>query len=182
MLKFLKFLFQLIISPTPGWEDISHEGRDAKLFATEGLYPLLGITALSTFITYFFNDSGLIALLQKAIITFIQYFASYFIAIFLFSVHISKYIDGEPNEKRITTFITFNIAILAIIRIIENCLPIELSIVQFLPVFVAIVMWKGTKYMAVNKNKIGQFMLLSIISIIVTPYLLQALFNFILPS
>ena len=94
---------------------------------------------------------------------------------------LSKFIDGELNEKRNTTFITYNIAILAIIKIISNCIPVEISLIQFLPIFVAIVIWKGTKYMAVNKNKLGQFMLLSIGAIIVPPYLLEGLFNLILP-
>lgn len=181
MLSFLKYLFQLIISPTPGWEDISHEGADAKRLATEGLYPLLGVSAISAFVTYFYNEVELSVLIQKAIITFVQYFITYFIAIFLFSMFLSKFIDGEQNEKRNTTFITYNIAILAIIKIISNCIPVEISLIQFLPIFVAIVIWKGTKYMAVNKNKLGQFMLLSIGAIIVPPYLLEGLFNLILP-
>ena len=56
MLHFIKHLLQLIISPVNGWEDISHKGTDAKRLATEGLYPLLGITAISTFIRFFYDD------------------------------------------------------------------------------------------------------------------------------
>lgn len=177
MLHFLKYLFQLIISPTPGWEDISHDGCNAKRLAVRGLYPLLGIMAMSAFIAYIYNcELSFSALLQNAVITFVEYFITYFIAIFLFSLYISKFIDGEQNEKRNMTFITYNIAILALIRIIDNCMPVELSLIQFLPIYVAIVMWKGMKYMAVNKNKVGQFMLLSILSIILPPYLLSMLF------
>lgn len=178
MLHFLKYLFQLIISPTPGWEDISHDGRDAKRLAVTGLYPLLVITAISSFIGYIYNgDQSFATLLQKAVITFVEFFITYFIAIFMFSLCISKFIDGEQNEKRNMTFITYNIAILALIRIIENSLPVELSLIEFLPIYVAIVMWQGMKYMAVNKHKVGQFMLLSIFSIILSPYLLSKLFE-----
>ncbi len=182
MLRFLKYLFQLIISPGNGWEDISYESRDSKLIASEGLYPLLGITSLSVFIQYFYQDSDLISLLQQAIVTFIQFFISYFIAIFLYSVFLPNYVDGEPNEKRSTTFITYNIAILAVITILNNCIPIELSIIQFLPLFVIAVIWKGTKYMAIRKKKLVSFMFLSVCAIIMPPYLLEFIFSYILPS
>lgn len=180
MLHFFKHILQLLFSPGNGWEDISHEGRDARRLASEGLYPLLGITALSTFISCFYtSDFDLIRLIQQAIVSFIQFFVTYFFAIFMFSMHLGKYIEGEMNEKRNMTFITYSIALLAFIKIIENCLPIELSLVQFLPVYVAIIMWKGTKYMAVKNDKLGHFMILTIFSIIVPTYLIGYLFDFI---
>jgi len=181
MLHFLKHLIQLLISPGNGWEDISHQGSDAKRLAIEGLYPFLGITAISTFIGLFYDpDLNLVIALQRSIVTFIQYFVTYFVAIFLFSAYLNKCVEGELNEKRNMTFITYSIASLALIKIIENCIPIELSLLQFLPVYVAVIMWKGSRYMAVKSNKVGQYMILTISSIIIPVYLIKYLFDFIL--
>ena len=181
MLHFLKHLLQLLISPENGWEDISHQGRDAKRLALEGLYPLLGITAISTFIGLFYDpDLNLTIALQGSIVTFVQYFVTYFIAIFIFSAYLGKYVEGELNEKRNMTFITYSIATLALIKIIENCIPIELSLLQFLPVYVAVIMWKGSRYMAIKRNKAGQYIILTITSIIIPVYLIKYIFDFII--
>lgn len=181
MLNFLKHLFQLLFSPGNGWEDISHQGRDAKRLAKEGLYPFLGITAISAFLNYFYNyDLNLINLLQDAIITFVQFFITYFIAIILFSVYLGKYVEGELNEKRNMTFITYSIVALAFAKIVENSMPTEMSIVQFLPVYVAIIMGKGSKYMAVKRKNLAYFIILTIVSIILPVYLIKYIFDFIL--
>ncbi len=182
MVKFLKYLLHLVLSPGMGWEDISHEGQNPQMIATDGLYPIFGIASLSIFITYFYNnDYGLVLLLQRAIIIFVQYFISCFIASFMFSMFIGKYVDGELNQKKSLTLIYYSLALLSIITIISNCLPMELSLVQFLPVYVALVIWKGGKYMAVKNDKMGQYMFFAIISIIVPPILLGYLFNIIIP-
>ena len=46
MLKFLKNIFQLILSPGNGWEDISHDGEDPKVLAAKGLYPIIGFASI----------------------------------------------------------------------------------------------------------------------------------------
>ena len=182
MIRFLKYLLHLVLSPGKGWEDISHEGQGPKMIVNEGLYPLLGIASLSAFIVYFYNDEyGLAELLQHAIIIFVQYFISFFIASFLYSIYAVKYVDGAVNEKKNHTLISYSLALLSVITIIGNCLPMELSLVQFLPVYVALVIWKGCRYMAVKEEKTRQYMIFAVISIILPPILLGYLFNLIIP-
>lgn len=182
MIGFLKNLFHLVLSPGKGWEDISHEGREPKEIASDGMYPLFGIASLSAFVSFFYNDDcTLIGMLQHAIIIFVQYFIAYFIATFLYSVYAEKFVDGEVNEKKSQTMIAYSLALLSIITIIGNCLPMELSLVQFLPVYVALVIWKGCKYMAVNNERVGQYMFFAIVSVILPPVLLGYMFNLIIP-
>lgn len=91
-------------------------------------------------------------------------------------------IDGELNEKKYHTFAIYNISLLALITIIENCLPTELSIVQFLPVFTIVVMWMGKRYLAVKEEKSFTFIFLASVAILVMPYLLGFLFNMVIPN
>lgn len=182
MVRFLKNILHLVLSPGKGWEDISHEGREPKEIASDGMYPLFGIASLSAFVSYFYNDgSSLVGMLQHAIIIFVQYFIAYFIATFLYSIHGGKYVDGEVNEKKYQTMTAYSLSLLSIITVIGNCLPMELSLVQFLPVYVALIMWKGCKYMAVKNESVGQYMLFSIVSVILPPVLLGYMFNMIIP-
>lgn len=181
MRSFLKHTLQLIVSPAKGWEDISHAGLPVAKLTSDGLYPFLGITALSVFITGFYNsDTTLIQLIQGAIITFVKYFVTYFLAIAMFASLVKKMVDGDLNDKKSQTFILYNVGLLALYNIIGNCLPVQLSIVQFLPLYSAIIIWKGARYMAVKQELAFQFSLLGIAVIILPPYLLDWIFSSII--
>lgn len=47
MLEFLKNILQLILSPGNGWEDLSHSKTEPETMLSKGLYPLLGVMALT---------------------------------------------------------------------------------------------------------------------------------------
>ncbi len=181
MFRFLKYLFQLIISPGRGWEDISLAGDDKEKVASSGLYPMLGIASLSAFIRYFYDRAlSLAEMLQQAIIIYVQYFISYFLAAGIFSFCIGRLVDSEPSEKKYATFIAYGLAACSLITIIRNCLPVELSIVQFLPVYVALILWKGERYMAVKKERSLHFILLSILTVILLPVLIGIIFKLLM--
>lgn len=181
MLKFLKNIGQLILSPGNGWEDVSHSGDDPKVLTSVGLYPLIGLAAASTFLRYFFEPNmELVQLLQQAIIVFVQLFVTYFIASAVFGITLFRWVDGEPNEKKYNTVIAYSLAIVALIFTLENCLPIKLSLTYFLYIYVALVIWKSSRYLAVKTKRVGYFMITAILAIIVMPFLIGALFSVII--
>lgn len=183
MLDFLKYLFQLLISPGKGWEDISYAGKPHANLASEGLFPLLGIAAITVFIGYLYDtDYTLVQLLQKAIVIFVKFFATYFLAGVLFSIFVSKMVDGDLNEKKSQTFIIYNIALLALYSIFENCLPMQLTFVKFLPLYSAIIIWKGIRYLGIKQDSILEFSIFGTATIVVPPFLFSWLFTAIMPS
>ncbi len=183
MLKFLVCLLQLIIAPGKGWEAIAKEDIDPRRLCAEGFYPFVGVVACTVFIQYFYNnDLGLAVLLQCAVITFVQYFITYFLASFLFSLFISSMTDGEVDEKRYHTFIIYNLSLLGLFQMINNCVPVEISIFQFLPFFDIFIIWFGIPYLSVKDDKKVLFLILSVASIMVPPYLFEPLLNMMLPS
>lgn len=46
MRRYLKYLFQLILSPGNGWEDIAIADDNPQSIASRGFYPLIAIAAL----------------------------------------------------------------------------------------------------------------------------------------
>ena len=174
MLKFLKHIGQLLLSPGNGWEDISYVGVDPKILASVGLYPLIGLASVSTFLKLIFDSSAEVAtLLQMAIIVFVQFFSTYFIASAIFGVLLSKWVEGEPNEKKYTTVITYSLAIMSLIKVLENCIPFELPLLYFLYIYVALIIWKSVRYLAVKEKSVGYFMLMAICVVILVPFLLN---------
>lgn len=49
MKRYLKHLFQLILSPGNGWEDIDKADVPTRDIAVDGYYPLIALTAASVF-------------------------------------------------------------------------------------------------------------------------------------
>jgi heme/copper-type cytochrome/quinol oxidase subunit 4 len=170
-------LGHLILSPNRGWEDVMHYNLGQYRVLKSGLYPLFIVAALSVFIIGIYDSSlTFVSLFQRSIITFVQFFISYYIAQTIFSLTIEKYVEnGSIDDNRVGLFISIGLGLLAIIEVIKNVLPVELSLVQFLPIYVAIILWKGAAFLHVVDSKINYFVFLTIIAIIVPVYLLGLL-------
>ena len=82
----------------------------------------------------------------------------------------------EATEKKQDTFIIYNLSLLAIIQIIENVLPISLSLVQFLPLFILVVIWAGHTYVCVRPQSMLMFMVFAVLTILVPPYAIFYIF------
>lgn len=181
MIKFLTLLFQLILSPINGWSDVSFAGMNPKEMSLKGFYPLLFFTGLSVFLQGLYHPgSSFVVLLQESIIMFIKFFLSFFIANFFFSLYIHRFTERGTSEKHDQTFIILSLSLLSLSSLIQNCIPMELDVVYFLSIYVAIIMWRGVKYMTVIPEKTGSFMVFSILTIIFPPYIIGYLFEIII--
>ncbi len=105
-------------------------------------------------------------------VEFVKFFVSYYIAGYLFTSYIHRFTDAEPSEQRNHSYILFGLSLLALMNLLQNCIPIDLPIIGFLAIYVAIVLLRGTAYMHIDEPRTGKFMVFSVCSIIVLPYLL----------
>ena len=178
MAIYFKLLFQLILSPYQGWKDVSHEGVPVNKLLSSGFYPLIAVSALTIFLQGLYHPGfTLVNLVERCIVVFVQYFISFFIARFIFTSFIHRYVVSEISEKRNDSFIIFSLSLLALATLTENCIPIYMPIREFFAIYVAIIMWRGTRYMAVRNDKVERFMIMSILSILVPPFIIGFLFN-----
>ncbi len=183
MLRFLKNILQLIVNPSRGWEDVSHDADDPSALCRDGLYPLLAVTALSCVGGFWKLDSSttLISVIQNAIITFTAYFATMFFAEFIMGLTMDKICDKEPSQRKNSTVVIYSVAILALISILINVIPLDLAVLKFLPIYVGFILYKSMRYESVAKDKTGHYMFLTIFTIIAPPYLLMFVFDLIKP-
>ncbi len=183
ILYFLRDMLQLILSPLKGWEDVSADGFDARELLIKGFIPFVAIVALTVPVKYFFvADASIVVLIQQAVVCFIKYFVSYFIAGFVFTLYLPGCIDGEFSMRKCHTFIIYGLGLLALINLIQNCIPVELAISFVMPIYAMYILWRGLRYLSVSFNGVGSFLIMTICAIILPPYLLQYLFNLILPQ
>lgn len=69
------------MSPARGWEDISAEGIDPSRLARTGFFPLTVMMGLAVFLQGVYHlEHTFVKLLDLAVIEFVAFFVSYFIA------------------------------------------------------------------------------------------------------
>ncbi len=183
MWHFIRNLFQLSIGPQHGWEDIAAEKQEPERHTSEGLYPLLGVVALSAFCQLLYHhDLGIVYPLERAIIIFAAYFVTLLLAQNLVPSMLERCVaDGDIDHQRVDTFIIYSLGLMSLVSMTENLMPLELSLVQFLPVLVALVMWKATRYLHIIPAQNGRFISVAILLVLLPPILLNMLLSMLLP-
>lgn len=181
MKEYLKLLFQLILSPGNGWEDIERSRLTPARLLGRGLFPLMALAALSVFVqALWMHHPVFMKLLMRMIITFVVYFISYFFSTFVLSVTPVVADNPQPDEdERAQTFTIYTLGLLALISIIINVLPVTSLVLFFLPCYVALVQWKGCRYMNIPPERTGIFMTAAILGVLLPPYIFYFIFTLI---
>lgn len=170
MLQFIKNMVQLTLSPGRGWEDVSASGEKPDMLFRKAYYPFIAIVALSEFVRLFYHDhGGVMTVIELAIALFGSYFVSYFISRLILDHYLQPLTDGDVNEVKTGLFTIYGLGLLAMIEMIANVLPTDLTLVKFLPLFVALILYKGAKYMAVKPDHELRFLCLAVAAVIVVP-------------
>ncbi|MBD5316984.1 MAG: hypothetical protein HDS11_04890 [Bacteroides sp.] len=179
--RYLRYIFQLILSPAHGWEDIDAGSLRPLEMASAGFYPMTAVTAVSVFVGKLFHPLlTLQELLIDAIVTFMMFFLGYFFATFSLTTFLGSMTGSSASEARCQTFALFIIGLLELIAILGNVTPITMAIIWVLPIYAVIVMFKGREFLKVPEAKTGRFMLLAIPGVVLPPYILKYFFSLIL--
>lgn len=181
MSVYFKYLFQLILSPSRGWEDISHDGVDPDELVRRGYYPLTGIMALTEFLRLLYDPGATVAgVLQRAIALFCAYFAALFLCRLMLDALLPKVTDGAPSERRTATLDVMCLGQMALIAIIGNCIPTGLTLIHFLPVYALLIFYKASRYMAVRRDSEMNYLVIGLLCVVVVPLGLYWLLSLIL--
>ncbi|MCM1519428.1 MAG: hypothetical protein NC098_01420 [Lachnoclostridium sp.] len=178
---FFRNIFQLILHPAHGWEDIAKENTPARIPALGGLLPLIIIAALSVFLAPIYHSIvDWTRLVFNAVATFTMFFPAYFLGAFMLINFAGPMLKVPLDENKCNTFALYTIGLLAIITILTNCFPFLDSFIYFLPIYVAIIQWKGIDYMSVKPEAVGHFMMLAVLGVLAPPYIIYFLFSLII--
>lgn len=183
MKRYLKHLFQLILSPANGWEDIENAKDQPHDISTKGYYPLIALAAVSVFMQGVYHNIDFLVLFMRMIVTFLVYFVSYFFGVFALSLFVEPTLEGHYNERNAHTFTLYSLGLLAVMAFIINLVPMTSALFTILPfyvLYVALIQWKGVRYMNVKPEKTGIFMIVSILGILAPPYFFYYLFSLII--
>lgn len=178
MRRYLKLLLQIFLAPKQGWEDVSADPTDPDDLARRGLYPLSAIAAATSFLALVYHtDVSPVAVIIRAIAQFGAYFAGYFIAVFALTSALSRVTvaSAEPSHHTVRQFAVCMMGLMAATGMLRNCLPSDFAIVNFLYVYLAIIMWRGERFLHIAPGKSVVYVILAVVSVIVPPLLIMML-------
>lgn len=169
MLTFLKYLIQLVLSPVNGWKDLAERDPDPEEMLHKGLFPLLGVSAATEFLSVLYGSDSLLKVVSTAVTDFGAYFIAVFIARLVLGMSLPKLCDDEPDMRRCYSFINASTGLMVLFQIIDNCLPWNLMLLKFLPLYAVLVISKATDYMGIRKSDDMRFLGIAAGLIVVVP-------------
>lgn len=181
----LKHLFLLIVSPGKTWQKMDKVPYATQIFLNQFLYPLMGITAIVSFLGHFFNDASLPRALQLAISGICEIFCRLLCSCIcnenFFDLHVGDFATRVSYKRfvgyTLALYMLFDISIFVIRLFIE--LP---SIVDFLPLLLAYVIWNSQRYMEIPDQKNILYVVATTILFLVIPLSIQKLLYFLMPG
>lgn len=175
MLRYLQQMLQLVLSPSRGWEDVASHPVSGREAMNRGLLPLAVAAGLSVICRAFYEVRPEFShLIPAALVVFIQYMLTYYLALAVLSSVLPRMIEpgAEVNEQRLSLFVCYPLGMMCVIGMLENLLPGTLTLIQFLPLYVAVVMFLGRDYLGVRRDVVGGFIGVTILSVIVPVFLI----------
>ena len=181
MLLYIKQLFQLLLEPTYGWEDISEANRPADVIQKSGFFPWIGVTAASCFLQLFYdNELTFLRAVQTAIAIAGAMFISLFVSRLLLDILLPKYVDPKISSSKISVFNLHMVGLLGVYLVFANLMPATLTFLYILPFLSFLVIFKSITFMGVKEENAISFLLLSALAVWATPILIALLLTYII--
>lgn len=176
---FFKELLQVVIAPRQGWHDTEKAAVPVRMLLTQGYIPFVAIVALSAFLPLVYRSSSTAAgCLLDAISIFIRYFIGYVAATFILGFALKRVIgDGYmASAEKIDRLVLYTLATLALLSFVSNICPVDLALLQMLPLYVVYVIWEASWHMIVPADRRLQFLCATVISCVTPLFLVHVFF------
>lgn len=174
MLHFLKLMLQLILSPAKGWEDVAVGADSPRRTLQHGLLPVAALAGVASLASALYIDPPSVAmLLIQGVVVFVKYAGTYFAGVAIMSYALSAFMGkADADHDRVETFCAYSTGIMALIGVLEGLLPMELTLLQFLPLYVIVVMCYAREYLGVDERHIFRLAGASALAIVLPVYLI----------
>lgn len=142
-----------------------------------GMLPLILAAAASCYVPLLYGrEMGVTFLTVEAVITLVKYVVAYFLIPVLIVLLLPKYTDDHYSGVRLDTFSALIIGYFALVCIVANCLPVQSSVTDFLPLYAAFIVWQSDVYLHVSPHWYVHYGIFASIIVIFTPWLLGQVF------
>ena len=187
MAQFLKLLFQLILNPAKGWEDVEDALIDRRLNVRaayiRGFMPLIVCASLAAFIRMLYpGGPDFLSALSRAIIDFVALFLSYHLSIYVISSMMPRFFDPADadlarDQRRLALTSMMALAFVSLVILVSNAIKVRIAILDFVPLYAIFIIWKGCGFLGISHRQEGLYMIVSSAAILGSVYLLPIFFQ-----
>lgn len=185
--SFLKYLFQIILSPAKGWEDMACDLNTNRInvrhLYIHAFLPLIATCAATSFLRLFYGADWLLCL-ASAIRVFVALFLTYHLGIHIISWFMPRLVDAcvrdSQDQRRLAVEVMMSTAFIALVALVDNVIKVQIGLQAFLPFYVVFILWKGCDFLEIDRRQEGLFMIVASASVLGAYYMLSFLFNALL--
>lgn len=171
MWQYVKYLFQLLLAPSKGWEDVSASAIGFDEVVRRGYIPLIVVTALSEFIPLAYVHSlTFLNALGGAIAIGAGMFASLYAARLFLEAVLTRFVDRSVNAVKVGNLAVYMLGLDCFYRIFSNLLPATLTFLAFLPLISIVVLFKSATYLGVDEERIINYLVLGFTGVVIVPF------------
>lgn len=181
MLRYLINMLQLFLSPTKGWEEVARLNESPNRLMDKGFYPVLALVAITAFGNGIYGSEpfSIGSQLLKAIAQCLALFFGVMLGRATFESLLSHFTGQQVNVLRAHTVVIYCVGLMAMVQVFINVCPIELSVLWFLPAFVALVAWQSHDYLGVKSERGAQFFIFAVAMLIIVPIVFNKILDLI---
>lgn len=181
MWLYIRQLFQLILSPSGGWDDISEAALTPEQIQRQGFMPWLAVTALSEFVRLAYDPTlTFFVALESAVAVAGGMFVALYISRIVFEITLNRFVDGTVNLAKGGVLSLYMVGLACLFTIVANILPATLTIVHFLPLLSLLILFKSARLIGVRADDTMGYLGLGALATIVLPIVTVALLKLVI--
>lgn len=181
--------WEILFSPSKTWDKIARESEDDKKYLTNFFYPFLGLVAFTAFLNPFISgneDLDFMSTLSIGMQYFIMSFASGFFGFFIAAKALNycfiRWFGIPADTRKAEKLTAYSLTPVLVVSIMTRLLS-DFFFMKILFVYIVILVWEASAHFySVEEKTRGKFTLLSCITILAVPFIVEKIFIFLLPG
>lgn len=169
----------LLFNPEKAWKELSDSPAKQQYLLPLLVYPLLLLAAASSYIQYEYGYISLSEATQEAVLSLIKFWACIVTTRIVMNALSHRYYKMTCNAQQIHLFTgyTFTIALLA--ALVSNLLPCPFTFIEFAPMYMIWVIYKGKDYLNVEEEDTLNFVVTTSALLLGLPFVWNSILHMI---
>lgn len=173
----IRALIQLIFNPYNAWQELSSDSIRERYLPLLLVYPLLIITALSTYVHYWYGYTSFAEATREALITLLKFSACIVTAFVLMIKPGRRHYTTNYSKTQAHVFVAYTYTITLLSALINNILPSDFAFIQFMPVYIIWIVFQGRDYLKIPQENIFSYTVITSIILLGLPFAWDSIFD-----
>lgn len=166
----IQALTQIIFSPRRAWEHLSENNTLQQYMLPLMVYPLIVLTALSTYIPYLYGYITFDIATKHATLVLLKYCGCMICAWGVLILLSRIYFMSECSKHELHLFTGYTLIFTMLSVIIGNILPSSFTFVQFMPAYTIWIVYQGRDFLRIPQENVFSFTVSTSSILIVLPF------------